>query len=27
MMVTVTVIRVPETENPRGLGIVQLVAQ
>ena len=27
MMVTVTVIRVPETENPRGLGIVQIVAQ
>jgi len=27
MMVTVTVIRVPETENPRGLGILQIVAQ
>lgn len=27
MMVTVTVVRVPETENPRGLGIIQIVAQ
>lgn len=27
MMVTVTVVRVPEHENPRGLGILQIVAQ
>lgn len=27
LMVTVTVVRVPETDNPRGLGILQIVAQ
>lgn len=27
MLVTVTVVRVPEVENPRGLGILQIVAQ